>query len=367
MENTDINTSNGFLLLSKYRGPIMGISALWILFFHAWIPLTENTSNVFAVFIFILERYIKRTGFCGVDIFLLLSGLGLTYAIKKETLPVFYFRRLRRLLPVFLTVAVVRTFIEHWSPAEFFGNVSGYNFYVRDIYSFLWFVTAIITLYLFFPLYYKFFISSKNQYVFTACAVLIWGVLSVALRSIIREDMFAFTNRIPVFVTGILFGYITQNKKQTVFKKSTYIILTVIYAAGVVLAYIYNFTPFSFILPQGNCFLPNYLIAVSFPFLFSGLLDVISNKIPAIGKAVIAVFGFFGTLSLELYCVQDKLMDIIPYFEYFGWPAPVINISFFLVITAASWVLSVLFKNLWEFTDRTAKKKKNGQEESSRG
>ena len=78
-QNNDIN------ILSKWRGVLMGFSALWILFYHEYIPLVTTP-----VFLYKIEKFVKRIGFCGVDIFFLLSGMGLTYAIQKTNLPRFY-------------------------------------------------------------------------------------------------------------------------------------------------------------------------------------------------------------------------------------------------------------------------------------
>ena len=69
----------------------MGFAALWILFFHEWVTLFVN--NQVGVNI---EGYLKRIGFCGVDIFLLLSGIGLTFAIRKGNVLTFYYRRIKR-------------------------------------------------------------------------------------------------------------------------------------------------------------------------------------------------------------------------------------------------------------------------------
>lgn len=350
MDNT-CNSNNGFQLISKYRSAIMGISALWILFFHSWLPLLDNPTNAGIYIIYFLERLIKRIGFCGVDIFLLLSGLGLTFAIKKGSLLKFYFRRLHRILPVFIIIAIVRAFVEHWSITQFLGNISGYNFYMSNVYSFLWFVTAIVTLYLFFPLYYKIFCKAKNKYIVTGTAILIWFIASVLLRNTMRIDLFAFTNRIPIFLIGVHFGYITQNYKQLVFKKWVYAVLTLVFAAGITLAFFYNFQGFTLILPQGNTCLPNFLIAISFPFLLSKLLDLLNRKVPKAEKLFVTILGFFGLFSLELYSVQDWLLKAIPYLIYFEWPYWLINLTSFIVITAISWVLSILIKYFWELID----------------
>ena len=49
-------------------------------------------------------------------------------------------------------------------------------------------------------------------------------------------------------------------------------------------------------------------------------------------------------------------IDIIPLLIEDGWSIHLINLMLFLIITALSWVVYVLFKNFWELTERIAKK-----------
>lgn len=86
-----------YSILSKYRTELMGISILWVMFFHSTISV-NNT----------ILRLIKDIGYGGVDIFLMLSGLGLYYAYKKNNnILEFYKRRVLRILPTYLPVVVV--------------------------------------------------------------------------------------------------------------------------------------------------------------------------------------------------------------------------------------------------------------------
>lgn len=190
---------HGLDLISKYRGAIMGFAALWILFFHEWVTLFVN--NQVGVNI---EGYLKRIGFCGVDIFLLLSGIGLTFAIRKGNVLTFYYRRIKRILLPFLVMAIIRCALEKWPIIEFWKNISGINFYTKSIYSFLWFVPAILTLYLFFPWYYKLFTKTKKPVLFFLCSLEVWLVFSLFVRETMRGDLYGFTNRIPVFLAGVL-------------------------------------------------------------------------------------------------------------------------------------------------------------------
>lgn len=260
---------HGLDLISKYRGAIMGFAALWILFFHEWVTLFVN--NQVGVNI---EGYLKRIGFCGVDIFLLLSGIGLTFAIRKGNVLTFYYRRIKRILLPFLVMAIIRCALEKWPIIEFWKNISGINFYTKSIYSFLWFVPAILTLYLFFPWYYKLFTKTKKPVLFFLCSLEVWLVFSLFVRETMRGDLYGFTNRIPVFLAGVLLGWLTK------------------------------------------------------------------------------VLSFFGTFSLEFYCVQEwlgwKIMGKMFEQQRPGW---LINLAVLLAITAVSFAAHFLFQQFWKLVD----------------
>lgn len=351
-------SKNGFLLLSKYRTAIMGFAALWILFFHVWQPLIPVSSNRFLNLFVLFEHFSTNFGYSGVDIFFMLSGAGLTYAIKKESIPVFYARRLLKVLPPFLLLAVLRSVFQNWTILDFVCNVSGYSFYAVHIFTFLWFVTAIITLYFFFPLYYRIFSKAKNKLIFTCCVILVWMLITFLVRNIMRSDLFAFTNRIPIFVVGIYVGYVSQNYKEIVFKKWVYLLLLIVLSLGLYLAYLYNYTSFHIFVTQGNTFLPPFLIAISLPFLLAKLLDILENRISTLGKIINVTLSFFGAMSLELYCFQDWLDMYTPYLQYYGVPKTVINFSLILISVAAAWASAKLIKLFsQEIPDRIKNKK----------
>ena len=85
-------------LLSKYRTQLMGLAMLLILIFHTGIDV--KSVNVI--------RSIKDIGDVGVDIFLLLSGIGLYFSYSKNNdKKYFYKKRVLRILPTFIPVAIV--------------------------------------------------------------------------------------------------------------------------------------------------------------------------------------------------------------------------------------------------------------------
>ena len=202
-----MTNDNTLALINRYRSPIMGFAALWIVFFHFWQPLFAEGAPAA---LFYAENVIKRLGFEGVDTFFLLSGMGLTYSIGKHSLGGFYLRRFKRLAIPFVAVAALRAVCERWGWRAFLFVVSGANFFVGNMYFFLWFVTAIAVLYLVFPLYWRFFSRARSKLAFTLAVIAVWYVLSLALVGVLPENKYGFTNRIPVFVTGVLLGWCTQ-------------------------------------------------------------------------------------------------------------------------------------------------------------
>ena len=92
-----------FSIFSKYREILMGMAILSILIFH----YTEDCSTFGINYNGFVKLYKTYIGSSGVDIFLLLSGLGLYYSFSKDnTIKNFYFKRVKRVLIPYLIVSV---------------------------------------------------------------------------------------------------------------------------------------------------------------------------------------------------------------------------------------------------------------------
>lgn len=346
------NPKNGFEVLSRYRGAVMGISALLIWFFHEWNKIFDGALHVGT---FDIETYIKSIGFCGVDIFFFLSGMGLTFAIAKGGVLDFYYRRIKRVYLPFLIVAIIRMLTEHWDMQGFWKNILCVNFYTLSIYSFLWFVPAILTLYLVFPLYYKIFNKASNKELFTGAIFILWLVYALYNRETVRNDLYGFINRIPVFAFGVYAGWATKNKKVE-FTKTTWFFIFVSFISGLYFAYLANFKAVEFIVPVSNCSIPNLLIGYSFPFVLSKGLDILCThgSTKTLGKVIAKVLGFFGLFSLEFYCVQEWLGGLIyKHFEYMtaDYKPHILNLCNFGASLAAGFALYLAVKYFWKLTD----------------
>lgn len=349
-----MTNDNTLALINRYRSPILGVAALWILAFHMWQPLfAKDVQPV----LFYVENITLREAVIGVDMFFFFSGMGLTYAISKYSLGGFYLRRLKKLAVPVLVIAVVRAFAENWGFDGFLIVISGLNFYTGNMYFFLWFVTAIATLYIVFPLYWRVFSQAKSKPMFTLCFATAWFVLSLLPVGKINYQLYGFINRIPVFVFGVLIGWMQQNGCGLT-RRTVNIIATAMLAAGLTLSFMCHFRGLTLLVPESNCGLPNLLAA---PGLCVLLAEVFSrfDTLCHFTRALNEVVGFIGRISLEFYCVQ----------EYFGGltvealkgvvPDAVVNLAVLAVVMVLAWLLHLLSAAVYRTVGKLTKKNEN--------
>ena len=330
--------------LNRYRKEIMGLAALFIFFFHHWNLVTPellpNHPGVAELF-----YKIKAYGFFGVDVFFLLSGVGLVYSIDKHSVWQFYLRRLKRVYLPFLVSYIVLCAVRGDSAFRYLQIVSGYTFWFEDIYSVLWFVPAVMALYLLFPLYNLIMKKTGSCVIVTAVALALWYLGSVFLP--IRGDLYGFTNRIPVFLIGVMFGRLEKDGR---FPKTRwlYIASPFLLAGGIVTAeLIWNRYPQKFIVRSPSCFLPTLLFALSIPFIFAFLLRLLhaKKKLASVTDALTAPLRYYGKVSLEFYLIQMFTVNGIMYPASGGIIAVQFgsklmgNLLILAAITGLSWLL----------------------------
>lgn len=351
---TVVNVNDGFALLRKYRNCLMGFAAFCILIFHTWTYVFEGTVLEFA------ESFVRRISFFGVDMFFFLSGLGLFFSIQSHSVFRFYYHRFRRLAIPFLAVAFIRYATEDWTAEQLWGSITGISFYTRNIYSFLWFVPAIATLYLLFPIYYRLFSVSSDKKAFTLYVLVIWLLVSLALTdNVLRSDLYDFTNRIPVFCAGCLAGYLSRQGTH-IFNRSIWILLVLTLILGLYLSYLTNYRSMPLLVPTPNCCVPTFLIAVSLSFLIPKGLEMLCTvpKLKLLGSALVRFLAFLGMMSLELYCIQAWIFYLMsPWLEQ-HFSALMINIIFFICIMALGIVLWWIQKSVWKLAERVVPRRR---------
>lgn len=141
--------------LSKFRSEIMGLACLWVMLHHNSFTWPESLD---------LLRRFSLYGNLGVDIFLLLSGVGLYYAwAKQPKLGDFYARRFVRLLVPYVLFAV-----PYWAwkdlylgQGSFLMDVTQLSLPLKGIIT-TWYIPAIAVMYLCYPLIAKLLFSGDR-------------------------------------------------------------------------------------------------------------------------------------------------------------------------------------------------------------
>ena len=337
-----MNEKNDLQLLFQYRGALMGIAALWILVTHEWQIVSFEGEWIYEI-----ERFWKRIGFCGVDIFMILSGMGMVFSLEKNSIIRFYYNRIKRIIIPFWFMASVVAFIDKWDKVFYFKVITGIAFFRINIYSFLWFVPAIITFYILVPIFYAVFKRAKNKYIFRLAVLEIWLLVSLLLKAYMREDLYGFTNRIPIFIMGVFLGWICR-EKTVHFNKTTWIFLIITLILGLYLAYQSNMNGMQLILPVSNCCIPNFLIAVSLPLLIAKVMDMLCTVklIKYADIILIKIFSFFGMISLEFYCVQEWIAKkILPEMVQHA-DNLLVNLELLIIVSVCGMVLYLINKSI---------------------
>lgn len=277
---------------SKYRTQLMGISILLIMLFHA---------------------HFLKCGYIGVEFFLLISAIGLFFSLSKDQrLIPFYKKRLIRILPAYLIVAVPY-FLYHYRDGFELGNylfdLAGLCILNSELY--FWFIGLIILCYLIAPFYFK--LMNYKYSIFVPFIVL---VVCYFLGKQF-EPVEIMLNRFAVFFLGFHLAKWVYEKKQINIK------------------YLGLFCLFIWILVFVSEEVHFYvgLHRVLFFFLsipaVMGLILVLKVTPPLIHKWLV----FLGGITLEIYMVHERICLKVLYMFFSHTIAGIV--SFPLAIIAA--------------------------------
>lgn len=277
-------------LISKNRSVIYAFAALWIAFFHS--SFTFESAFL---------TKIKNWGCCGVDIFLLVSGISLYFSMRKNGSSIlsFYRRRLIRvLLPALIVSVLWFGYTDLFGKGDvllFFMNLSGLTLFTKGTKA-VWFVTAIVIDYLLYPFLYRFFEKTKfSAWAFLALLAASF-ILNAALKASvpgIYENSEILWRRLPVFVTGCFMGKAVYDKKTLPVNG------WVITLATLALTLISFYLPYRDIGHLRYVFLP---LAVGWTLLLSAAGQ---------WKVLEKVCGFLSPVCLELYLLHEKALTLL--------------------------------------------------------
>lgn len=135
----------------------------------------------------------------------------------------------------------------------------------------------------------------------------------------------------------------------------TWITLAILFGLGVLLAYLTNYRDYYVLVPVSNCCVPTFLLAISICFLLSKMLDMLlkTKGLRRICEMVLGILNFYGTISLELYCIQEYLVSEFLYPLLKAYLAGVLyniplNLAILLILTGIAWVIHYESQWIWK-------------------
>lgn len=291
--------------LSKYRTELMGIACIYIMMFHNicdWPNVLKPIEILFSY------------GNVGVDIFLLLSGVGLCYSYREHSsLSSFYKKRFVRLLAPYLLLGIPYYLWRSFSCDEnFLLTITQVAFPLYG-YRTTWYVAAISVFYILFPLVYHYLYEKKTYFGKTlsqhTVTMILCLVAAFFCRFVQKYEPEIYANceialtRLLIFITGCDLADFVQEERpisQTVF-------------LGCLLFSVVYITAFS-----QDVTLPDFWIRMSYiPFaialtvVFAWLINLFYSI-----RWIQLFLRFFGERSLELYLSHVMLINV--WLHYLG-------------------------------------------------
>lgn len=270
--------------ISKYRSYLMGIATLLVIFGHSagngvvmpeWMESLCGLASV------------------GVDIFLLVSGLGLWYSLnnlKIENLSVgvlkrWYARRYKRILVPYLIIIGfqnILAIIHGRQVLQAFMELSTLGYWINH--QGAWFIAMLIPVYAITPLHYSISMKVKRPVLYSMSiivAVVLVSGLDYPIESsegqMIMANIKHVLYHLPSFLIGFILAPFALNHKKVSY------FWMILLPVGIVV--IQKFTHFGY--------WPGFIVL---PFI-----TVCCLLLRYAGRVVYSILGFFGKISLESY------------------------------------------------------------------
>lgn len=235
--------------ISRYRDQLFGLTIITIVLYHfsddycfAYLNgVTGDGSFIENILVF---GYHACIGSIGVEIFLILSGMGLYYSYSKNTgVKDFYRRRFLRVLVPYLMVAAVFWGIKDFvvldgSPALYISDIAFITFFTQGTRT-IWFAGFILVMYVLFPFFYKVMFRGgrpcRRAVLLIGASFLLPAAVYMVSQELYNNIEIALT-RAPCFLLGMAGGYyIKEGRKISLWKAAVFIAAGVLCGAAGVL------------------------------------------------------------------------------------------------------------------------------------
>ena len=308
--------------ISRYRGELMGLAMLFVMLFHVAMPKSYAMYGL------------VRCGNVGVDMFLLLSGIGLWYAwSKRPRLIDFYWRRYIRIYPAWLLMAClfyIPNFMETqgsgYSPnmGHLIANIAfNWSFWRIDDLTF-WFIPAIMMLYTFAPAY-MWFIERHAEYRWMPILFMLLAVMVQYYPPVHHSvgHLEIFFSRIPIFLIGINMGQSIREGRRYEGSSLGFVLLL-------------------FALSAYTCITLEDGLRGRFPLFMERMvyIPLCCQMLRRLPHQVDMVFAFVGGVSLEIYLIHVNY--ILPLIKPLHWGFWGTSLSMIALSVPAAWLLHQL-------------------------
>lgn len=288
--------------VSKYRDELKGLAMLWIVWFHSGLLLPGILDDL------------RLLGYGGVDIFLFLMGMGLSYSLQKNAdLRAYLSRRVLRLLPAYLPIVVVWMAVMYprygFSAAQAVQGIAGNLFMVGywlqldGVYN--WFANTVFTFALIAPAVYAVLSGGKGRELIALLVI----ALGVGAANIGMEQMMP-VSRLPVFILGMTFGLWQGGKRRAWHAPA----LALSLLAGIFIVEYCVHRQTSLLIDYGMYWYPFMLITpplcMALAFLFA--------KTDKLSRAF-APLRWVGQSSFEIYLINVWIYELSKRYTVSAW------------------------------------------------
>lgn len=322
----------------------MGMAILWVVLFHAKFEFHG-----------ILDT-IQTIGYGGVDIFFLLSGIGLYYSLRKsEKLLPFYQRRAKRIFPAYLPFILIWLIYmiqsSEWRTDIIIKVIAG-NLFMTGWGAgigaqFNWYVQVIFWIYLMSPLFYRLVISLSKKW--QKAFLLLWAIL-LGIAFWTDNNHLMGVSRLPVFLVGMMWAHEEslraeqgeaeeEKNKRKFWLNGTVLTLLFVIGMGILLTCYFKL-PDYVVWGFGIWWYPFLLIVPGMCFLL-GLIFEGMDRIKGV-RLLLKPVKLIGKASFEIYLLHIAAFDIMPGYLW------VSSNKRWLALAAASIAAGVLYHLLVE-------------------
>lgn len=335
-----------YSLVSKYRNVIMGLSIISILIFH----YVDDCRIMHYNYHGLIKYYNILISSSGVDIFLILSGVGLYYSFKKNNkLKDFFKKRFVRILIPYFILAIPAwiwyNFILHSNGIiDFFKDLLFITLFERGD-SWFWYIFMIIICYLIFPYFFSLFDEKQSNHSEEMRMLIIFVfflVINMWLANY-NNHIFGIINKLSLrftpFIFGVYLGKRSYNKeKMDIYPYVVFVLMSLISV---------------FLLKTKRVMVTRMVLtflAISYYSVFLLIIDKLKNS--KFIKIIIDILSKIGEYTLELYITHVCIRRILNAYGYYTC-----RIRYYLIVIILSIILSFIIKKSSLLVERKIIKK----------